>query len=446
MAVGTTKASQDIKLTSPSNRWMRIGKLAKSKGIVFNNLFQHFNVESLREAFTALDGSKAVGIDRTTKDQYGGDLYHNLQALVNRLHIGSYRPQAKRGVEIPKANGKQRLIAVACFEDKLVEWVLAQVLTQVYEPLFIDTSYGFRPRRSAFQAVKTTFCALFKKKRRYVVDIDIKAFFDTVSHRKLIKMLEKRTNDTKLLSLISRLLETDILVDGALRSSEEGTPQGGIASPILANVYLHHALDVWFLEHFARKGGVMSRYADDVVFSFEDQPTADMFLQEVKERLSKYNLDINEEKSGKIDFSSRKGNIFNFLNFTFYWSKDRGTTKKRLRVKTKKARLYKAINDVADWLSKNRNRYTTEKIFRHIKSVLRGHYNYFGLACNRPKLVHFYFEVTRLLYRWLNRRSQRKNLNSKKFARLLEQNQLPFPPDVRKLKHLTDRGRYVYHT
>ena len=423
---------------------MRIGKLAKHKDVVFNNIFQHFNVENLRQAFAAIDGSKAVGIDRITKDQYGKDLDNNLQGLVDRLHIGSYRPQAKRGVEIPKANGKTRLIAVGSFEDKLVEWVLAQILNQLYEPLFIETSYGFRPKRSAFHAVKTTFCALFKKKRKYVVDLDIKGFFDTVSHRKMIKMLQKRISDRKFLSLTSRLLEVGIMTEAGLIEKDEGTPQGGVASPILSNIYLHHVLDVWFLDNFTKQGGVISRYADDVVCAFTEKVEADRFFDEVKERLAFYNLEMNVEKSRKIDFSIKSGNVFHFTNFTFYWSTDRGSLKKRLRVKTRRERLNIAIVEVNTWLKLNRNRYTTDKIWNHIKSILRGHFNYFGLGCNRPKLVHFYFAVNGLLYKWLNRRSQRKSINGAKFKRMLLRNPLPFPPDVRKLKHLIDRGFYVY--
>lgn len=436
--------NQDFKLTNQSNSWMRIGKLAKHKEMVFKNLFQHFNVENLRQAFVAIDGTKATGIDLKTKDQYGKDLDNNLQELVNRLHVGSYRPQAKRGVEIPKGNGKTRLIAVGSLEDKLVEWVLAQILNQLYEPLFIETSYGFRPKRNAFQAVKTTFCALFQKKRKYVVDVDIKGFFDTVSHRKMIKMLEKRMSDRKLLSLISRLREVGILTADGLIEKDQGTPQGGIASPILSNIYLHHALDVWFLDNFAKQGGVISRYADDVVFSFTEKEEADRFFNEIKERLAFYNLEMNQEKSNKIDFSPHGGSIFNFLNFTFYWCTDRGSSKKRLRIKTKRERLNKAIVEVNTWLKENRNRYVTDKIWNHIKSILRGHYNYFGLDCNRPKLVHFYYEVNGLLFKWLNRRSQRKSINGAKFKRMLLRNPLPFPPDVRKLKHLIDRGFYVY--
>lgn len=443
MNVKKPMTTQEFKLTSQSNSWMRIGKLAKNKELVINNLFQHFNVENLRQAYAAIDGSKAVGLDRITKDQYGKNLDNNLQMLVDRLHIGTYRPQAKRGVEIPKSNGKTRLIAVGSFEDKLVEWVLAQILTQLYEPLFIETSYGFRPKRSTFHAVKTTFCALTNKKRKYVVDVDIKGFFDTVSHRKMIKMLEKRINDRKLLSLVSRLLEVGILTEEGLIEKDEGTPQGGVASPILANIYLHHAIDVWFLENFSQKGGVISRYADDVIFSFSEQEEAERFFVKIKERLAFFNLEMNEEKSKKIDFSPKGGNVFHFTNFTFYWSNERGTFKKRLRVKTKKERLKRAISETNDWLKKNRNRHTTETIWNHIKSILRGHFNYFGLACNRPKLVHFYYAVTGLLYKWLNRRSQRKSINGEKFKRMLLKNPLPFPPDVRKLKHLIDRGIYV---
>jgi group II intron reverse transcriptase/maturase len=436
--------NKELKLTSQSNSWSQIGLLAKRKGAVINNLFRHFNTENLREAYHAIDGSKAVGIDRTTKDQYGKNLDDNLHNLVERLHRGTYRPQVKRGVEIPKANGKTRLIAVAAFEDKLVEWVLAQILTQLYEPLFIETSYGFRPRRSTFHAIKTTYCALLKKKRNFVVDVDIKSFFDTVSHRKLIKMLEKRINDRKLLSLTARLLTVGVLTQGQVTEKSQGTPQGGIVSPVLSNIYLHHALDIWFLENFARNGGVISRYADDVIFSFTDGDEADKFFTQVKARLAHFNLEMNEEKSHKIDFTPRGGNVFHFTGFTFYWGRDRGSFKRRLKIKTKRERLNRAIAEVNTWLKENRNRFTTDKVWGRVASILRGHYNYFGLACNRPKLAHFFYAVKGLLFKWLNRRSQRKSMSGAKFERRLLNHPLPTPPDVRKLKHLIDRGIYVH--
>lgn len=435
---------KECKLQVQSNSWLQIGLLAKRKDAVIDNLFRHLRTENLREAYHAIDGSKATGIDRITKEQYGKNLDAHLEDLVDRLHRGTYRPQVKRGVEIPKANGKTRLIAVGSFEDKLVEWVLAQILNQLYEPLFIETSYGFRPKRNTFQAIRTTFRSLFSRKRSQVVDIDIRAFFDTVSHRKLIKMLENRIRDRKLLGLISRLLEVGVLTNNQLMERSEGTPQGGIVSPILSNIYLHHVLDTWFLENFASKGGVISRYADDVVFCFTERSEADRFMTEVKGRFTHYNLEINEDKSQQIDFKPRSGNVFHFTGFTFYWGKDRGSQRRRLKVKTQKERLNKSIQRENQWLKENRNRMNLDAIWSLFKSKLRGHYNYYGVGCNRPKLVHFYFEMTRLLFKWLNRRSQKKSFTWKKFEQRLLHHPLPFPPDVRKLKHLTDRGIYVF--
>lgn len=436
---------QDFKLTSQSNSWVQIGLLAKRKGAVINNLFRHLSVENLREAYHAIDGSKAVGIDQTTKDQYGKNIDSNLQSLVDRLHKGTYRPQAKRGVEIPKANGKVRLIAISAFEDKLVEWVLSKMLSELYEPLFIENSFGFRPKRNTHQAVKTIFGSLFNKKQNYVVDIDIKSFFDTVSHRKLIKMLEKRINDNKLLSLVSRFLEVGVLHNGTTNERTAGTPQGGIVSPILSNIYLHHVLDLWFEENYSKAGGVISRYADDVVFTFKTEEDARKFMMEVRKRLAHFNLKLNEDKSAMIDFKPRSGNSFHFTGFTFYWSKDRGSATKRLRVKTQRERLHKSIVDMNLWLKENRNRYGLEKVWIMISSKLRGHYNYFGVYGNGVKLSHFYFATIGMLFKWLNRRSQKTSFSVEKFKRRLRIHPLPLPPPAFKLKPLIDRwGSHGY--
>lgn len=439
--------NQEFKLTSQSNSWAQIGLLAKRKDAVINNLFRHLSVENLREAYHAIDGSKAVGIDQTTKDQYGKNIDSNLQGLVDRLHKGTYRPQVKRGVEIPKANGKVRLIAISGFEDKLVEWVVSKILSELYEPLFIEESFGFRPKRNTHQAVKTIFGSLFNKKQNYVVDIDIKSFFDTVSHRKLIKMLEKRINDNKLLSLVSRLLEVGVLQNGTTTERTAGTPQGGIVSPILSNIYLHHVLDMWFRENYTKAGGVISRYADDVVFTFKTEEEAQKFMAEVRKRFVHFNLELNEDKSKLIDFKPRSGNSFHFTGFTFYWGKDRGSATKRLRVKTQRERLHKSIAAINLWLKENRNRYGLEKIWSIISSKLRGHFNYFGVFGNGVKLSHFYFATTGLLFKWLNRRSQKKSFSVEKFERRLRNHPLPLPPPIFKLKQLIDRwGSHGYQT
>lgn len=434
--VGKTMNVEEFKLKVQGNSWMRIGQLAKSKEMVFNNLFQHFNLENLREAYHAQDGTKAVGIDQVTKKNYGRTLDTNLSVLVNNLHKGTYRPQPKRRVEIPKANGKMRPIAIGVFEDKLVEWVLNKIISSVYEPLFIQQSHGFRPKRSTFDAIKTIYSSLFEKKQDWVVDIDIASFFDTVSHRKLIKMLGRRISDNRILSLTSRFLEAGTLIDGKLTISELGVPQGGIISPTLANVYLHNALDTWFLENYSKGEGVISRYADDVVFTFKDEHTAKDFLVKIRNRLADYNLQLNEDKSGIVEFKPKSGNTFNFVGFTFFWGTERGRKIKKLKVKTQKVRLQKIINEFTLWIKMNRNKLKLAEIWKQAAAKIRGHYNYFALDSNRPKLNHFYYAVIGALFKWLNRRSQKKSYSWARFAAKLRQQPLPQPPEAFALKQL----------
>lgn len=434
----------DLKLELQGNSFLRISLSAKDTSKQFNNLLTHFNVENFRKAFHSLDGSKAVGIDGITKKEYSANFEKNVEELVTRIHTGTYRPTSKREVLIPKANGKTRPIAIAAFEDKLVEWVTSELLTALYEPIFANYSYGFRPRRNAYDAIKHFFCGLKDNKRPHVVEIDFSSFFNTVPHRPLIKMLEKRITDTRFLSLTSRLLEAEITKNsGETIPSRIGTPQGSIASPVLANIYLHYVIDKWFAENYHPKGAVAVRYADDVVYAFKNEAEAKEFVGAFTKRVINYQLKINEEKSKTINFLPRSGNIFNFLGFTFYWSLDRGTNKKRLRVKTSKTTQYKKVDEFEQWIKENRNKTKLQELWDITKAKLRGHYNYYGLMTNRPKLVHFYHEVVRSLFRWLNRRSQRKSMNWMKFARRLNNDPLPTPPMVTALKPLVDRRIYV---
>ena len=285
------------------NSWARISLLAKDPQKVFNNLFHHINDENLRQAFRALDGSKAVGIDNVTKKQYADNLDENLRDLKDRLHLGTYRPQAKREVLIPKANGSTRPIAIGCFEDKIVEWVSGKILESVYEPVFIDNSFGFRPRKKADDAIKANYNILKDDKRPFVVEIDLKSFFNTVPHDKLMEILSYRISDRKLMGLIRRFVKADIIKqDGELLTSKVGTPQGSVMSPVLANIYLHHVLDKWFKANHASKDAVMVRYADDAVFMFSQEETAKAFLIELETRLTKYGLALNSDKTGIINF------------------------------------------------------------------------------------------------------------------------------------------------
>jgi RNA-directed DNA polymerase len=435
----------DFKLELETNSWLRISLSAKDLTKKFTNLFCHFTVANLREAFHALDGSKAVGIDGITKRDYAKKLDENLADLMNRLHKGTYRPLPKKGILIPKANGKQRPIAISSLEDKLVEWLLAKLLSSVYEPLFIRNSFGFRPKRSAHDAIKAVYCTLKDDKRPHVVEIDLARFFDTVSHRKLMRLVKRRITDPRMHGLIARFLHAGVLdQEGNLQVSDVGTPQGSIMSPVLANVFLHYALDHWFIENYASQGAIIVRYADDAVFIFEKEEEAKNFKTALKDRLEAFGLELNEDKSGIIHFGKRLGNVFHFLGFTLLWGKDRGTCKRVLKAQTEKKKLFKKIQDYQDWLKQNRSRLKLDDIWRITAAKLRGHYNYYGVTSNRPKMNHYYYSVVGLLFKWLNRRSQRKSFTWERFAKRLQYNPLPVPPQVSRLKPLIDRRFYAY--
>lgn len=419
------------------NSWARIGLSAKNLELVFNNLFSHINVENLHQAFRALDGNKAVGIDGISKAEYAKDLDKNLEDLVTRLHIGTYRPQAKREVLIPKANGKTRPIAISCFEDKLVEWTMGKILESVYEPIFIRNSFGFRPRRSPDDAIKANFNILKDDKRPFVVEIDLANFFNTVPHRKLMKLLRKRINDRKLLGLIARFLKVDILnQEGDRNPTTVGTPQGSVMSPILSNIFLHYALDQWFLENYGSQEAVIVRYADDAVFMFSKEQQANDFLAALRARLADYKLAVNEDKTALINFAKGQENIFSFLGFTFFWNKRKGWNKVNLVIKTQKDKLAKKIQEFTEWIKLNRARMNRKEIWSIVTAKLRGHYNYFGYHCNRGKLMLFYNSVIGALFKWLNRRSQKKSFTWGEFKRLLSREPLPLPPEMTKLKQL----------
>jgi RNA-directed DNA polymerase len=419
------------------NSWARIGLSAKNPEIVFNNLFSHINVENLRQAFQALNGNKAVGIDGISKAEYAKDLDSHLEDLVTRIHVGTYRPQAKREVLIPKANGKTRPIAISCFEDKLVEWTIGKLLEAVYEPLFIRNSFGFRPRKSPDDAVKANYNILKDNKRPFVVEIDLANFFNTVPHRKLMKILRRRISDRRLLGLIARFLKVDILnQEGVVNQTDVGTPQGSVMSPILSNIFLHYALDTWFVENYASQEAVIVRYADDVLFMFSKEQQATDFLPALRLRLAEYKLSVNEDKTAIINFAKGKETIFSFLGFTFFWNKRKGWNKINLVIKTQRDRLAKKIQSFTEWIKLNRARVKRKELWSITAAKLRGHYNYYGYYCNRGKLMLFYRSVIGALFKWLNRRSQKRSYTWQQFFRLLKREPLPLPPETTKLKQL----------
>jgi RNA-directed DNA polymerase len=419
------------------DRWSRIGFAARKVDIVFNNVLTHINVDSLREAYRALNGAKAVGIDGISKKEYGKDLEENLMELVKRIHNGSYKPQTKKGALIPKAEGKTRPTAISVFEDKLVEWVLGKILVSIYEPVFIRNSFGFRPNKSAQGAIKAVYNSLMGNRRPNVVEIDFASFFNTIPHKKLIKIISKRISDRRFKGLIGRFLKVGILEQsGKLTIPEMGTPQGSVMSPILANIYLHEVLDEWFMKNHASHSNIIVRYADDAVFFFRTEEKARQFVEELSNRVNEYGLRLNRDKTKMISFRKDEHNSFNFLGFTFYWARKNRTNQRILKLKTRKETLHEKIQEFYHWIKEERNRVRSGELWKMARVKLAGHYEYFGYWMNAPKLNHFYHEAIRSLFKWMNRRSQKISFSWIEFQRKLKYNNVPAPPHVSQLKQL----------
>ena len=328
------------------NRWLRISSKAQREdsSFSFSNLLHHINVESLKEAYEAMDKNKALGVDGVSKEAYGKNLEANLKSLATRIKQGSYKPSVKREVLIPKANGKTRPIEIACFEDKLVDWVVSKILSAVYEPMFIRNSFGFRPNKSAHGAIEACYYTLKDNKRPFVVEIDFSNFFNTIPHKKLMDIVKKRITDYRFNGVIRRFLKSSTLkCNNTLQVNSCGTPQGGVMSPILANIYLNEVVDQWFVENYANYNNIIVRYADDAVFFFKKEDDAREFMIKFKERIESYGLSLNEDKTSIINLNRSKENSLSFLGFTFYWGRQNKRT--FLKIKTQKDKLHKSFKE-----------------------------------------------------------------------------------------------------
>ncbi len=419
----------------------RIAEKARSdSGCMFTSLFHLMNTEMLRECFRRLRKDAAAGIDRVTKEAYQENLEENLTALVEKLHRMSYIPLPVRRVYIPKpGSSKKRPLGIAALEDKLVQAGLARILTAIYEEDFIDDSYGFRPNRGCHDALRALSDEVEGQQIHYIVDADIKGFFDNVDHEWLMLFLGHRISDKRVLRYVKRFLKAGIMEDGALSASDRGTPQGGVVSPILANIYLHYSLDLWFTRAFQKRcygQSRMIRYADDFVVCFQREVDAIRFRHELDERLSRFSLEISPEKTKTIEFGpfaeakakrrGAKAATFDFLGFTHYCDRSRNGRYFRMKRTTSRKKFTAKIRMFRDWLKANRT-LPTDELMEKVASKLRGHFAYYGVTDNSKGISRFAYEVRRLLFKWLNRRGKRGCMNWEKFNLFLKKFPLPRP-------------------
>lgn len=394
--------------------------------LLFNNLMCQMKVDFLKAVYHELSARKASGLDGMTKQRYGANLEANLKELETRLHQGSYQPAPSRQTFIPKGDGDVRPIAISNFEDKIVQGAVARILETLYEPIFIGSSLGFRPRRGCQQAVRKVYHLLKKGERPYLVDGDIEKFFDSMDHQRLMAFLRRRITDRRFLRLVWRLLRNGMVKqEGEVEENQEGSPQGSVVSPLLANIYLHYVLDTWFEEEGTSHHQTMVRYADDTLFCFKDRVKAQDFLKRLQDRLRENQLQLNQDKTRIVDFRRGGQEVFDFLGFTFYWGKDR-RQKTLLKLKTKAKRLRESIQAFKTWIQTNRNRHKLKALWKMAAQKLRGHYAYFGVTFNQ-KVYFYYLICIRLLYKWLNRRSQKRSMSWEQFHHRLRLKPLPKP-------------------
>lgn len=401
----------------------------------FGNLMHLYNRESLGECFNWLDGKKAVGIDGVTKEEYGQDLDRNLENLLERMKRMAYRPGPVRQVMIPKEGkpGAMRPLGISQTEDKIVQSMTKRILESIYEPLFLDCSYGFRPGRGCHDAVSALKDHLFRNEVETVIDVDLANFFGTIDLKILEGMLREKIADKTFIRYIVRMFKAGVLADGELTVSEEGVPQGSICSPVLANVMAHHVLDEW-IELMVKpscEGRVaIFRYADDAVIGCRFKVDAERILNTLPKRLAKFGLALNGDKTKLVPFSKaalRQGtrqSTFDFLGFTFFLdASQKGYVIPK--VKTSGKRLRSKLKRVNDWARKVRNAYRLHDIWVTFCRKIQGHIAYYGVTFNSGAVRQFVKRAVRILFKWLNRRSQRRSFSWDGFNQYLQQFPLP---------------------
>jgi group II intron reverse transcriptase/maturase len=429
MITGTTVKSMSTGL-------LKVAERAADPRAVMRSVARRIDVKALAGAFERLRSRAAVGVDGVSKDDYGQKLAENLNDLHERLRSHQYRHQPLLRVHIPKEDGKTRPIGISCTEDKIVQSALHELLEVIYEPVFLGTSYGYRPGVGAHDALRALDRVSVRGELRWVYEADIRSYFDSIDRKKLMEMLRERVDDDDLLRLVGKCLHVGILDGNEYSEPEVGTPQGSVLSPILGNIYLHHVLDRWFEEEVKPrlKGkAVLVRFADDFVIGLEREDDARRVADVMPRRFARYGLTLHPEKTRLLDFRRPKltqrhgkgSSTLDFLGFTLFWRKSRKGTWV-LGLRTRKSRLQRAITRAAEWCRRHRHLPVKEQQDR-LSRLLVGHYNYFGVNGNFAALDRLYHAARSNWRKWLDRRSQRGRMPWKRFLQLLERHPIPSP-------------------
>ena len=410
---------------------------SKDKHAKFDNLRQHINLKSLKEAFDELEEDKAAGIDGVTKADYARELEKNLKELLRRIRTGSYKAQKSRRVEIPKEDGSVRIIMVACLEDKIVQKAVSKILEAIYEPTFEKDSYGFREEHNCHEALKALKGYVYRMKNGALIEIDIRKCFDSIPHAEMMKILEEKIKDRGFLRLIYKLMIAPIEEGGKEKRNEVGCPQGSIISPILSNIFLDIVIDKWLRDlkrSYFKNCVEMVRYADDMVFVFANKREAEKFYKVLPKRLRKYGLEMHEEKSqllesgataaAKAEKEGRRLGVYKFLGFTCYW----GKAKKgfwRLKFKSRGDRVTRKLKEIKQYLRANLNASKSNIVLERVKAITRGWINYHAISDNERRVKGFIQKVRYLLYKWMNRRGRKKKLSWERFNEIMKRIEFP---------------------
>ena len=415
----------------------RIGKRAKyKKDTVFNNIGYVLDLDLLSESYRQLERRKAVGIDGVDKATYGVKLEENLKNLLERIRRNAYKPQASRLVEIPKEDGSTRPLAISCFEDKIVQHAVSKILTKIYEPLFLPCSYGYREGINGHEALRALMKYSNQNPDGATIEIDLRKYFNSIPHAKLQGILQEKITDRRFLKLVEKLIRAPIMVSGKAELNKVGCPQGSIISPILSNIYLHHVIDDWFQKisasHMTGRANEV-RFADDMVFVFQNKEDAEKFYKVLPKRLEKFGLKLHEDKSSMISSGSKaaeeadkKGEripVYKFLGFTCYWGKSRKGWW-RLKYKSRSDRFAGKLKGLRKHLKENLSTHTS-KILEQVKRMVTGWVNYHAISDNQRRVSSFILQSKRILFSWINRKGGNRKTNWKKFGDIMKRIKYP---------------------